>query len=108
MLQPEEANRLEPVFLPTGLNLRLGVSLSELQPGEVGQLVEGGCTLLRGKGSVRVVVCQGAHPKDIYKAVASALLEGKEQGLVDQLEDAGWDLSILALHTHGYTYTSNR
>jgi len=107
VLQPEEANRLEPVFLPTGLNLRLGVSLSELQPGEVGQLVEGGCTLLRGKGSVRVVVGQGAHPKDIYKAAASALLEGKEQGLVDQLEDAGWDLSILALHTHGYTYTSN-
>lgn len=106
-MQPEEANRLEPVFLPTGLNLRLGVSLSELQPGEVGQLVEGGCTLLRGKESARVVVGQGAHPKDIYKVAANALLEGKDQGLVDQLEEAGWDLSILALHTHGYTYTSN-
>ena len=106
-MQPEEANRLEPVFLPTGLNLRLGVSLRELEPGEEGQLVEGGCTLLRGKGSVKVVVGQGAHPKDIYKAAASALLGGDEQGLVDQLEEAGWDLSILALHSHGFTYTSN-
>ena len=107
MLNPEEANRLEPVFLPTSLNLRLGVSLSELEAEEVGQLVDGGCTLLRGKGSVRVVIGGGAHPKDIYKAAASALLGGEEQGLVDQLEGVGWDLSILALHTHGYTYTSN-
>ena len=107
MLQPEVANRLEPVFLPTFLNLRLGISLSEVEPEEVGQLVEGGCTLLRGKGAVRVVVGQGAHNKDIYKAAASALLGGDEQGLVDQLEEAGWDLSILALHSYGFTYTSN-
>jgi len=108
VLQPEEANRLEQVFLPTSLNVRFGVSLSELEPGEAGQLVEVGCTLLkRGKGPVRVVVGQGAQPKDIYRAAVSAMLGSEEQGLVDKLEEAGWDLSLLALHNQGYTYTSN-
>ena len=70
--------------------------------------MEGGCTLLkRGKGPVRVVVGQGAQPKDLYKAAVSAVLGSDEQGLVDQLEEAGWDLSLLALHNQGYTYTSN-
>ena len=30
VLGPEEANLLEPVFLPTSLNLRLGASLTEV------------------------------------------------------------------------------
>ena len=32
-------------------------------------------------------------------------VEGEE--LVDKLEEAGWDLSLLALSNHGFTYTSN-
>ena len=96
------------MFLPTSLNVRFGVSLSELEPGEAGELVEGGCTLLkRGKGPVRVVVGQGAQPRDIYRAAVSAMLGRDEQGLVDKLEEVGWDLSLLALHNQGYTYTSN-
>ena len=35
------------------------------------------------------------------------MLGSEEQGLVDKLEEAGWDLSLLALHNQGYTYTSN-
>ena len=46
-------------------------------------------------------------PKEIYKAVVTSLLGGEGEGLVDKLEEAGWDLSLLALSNHGYTYTSN-
>ena len=46
-------------------------------------------------------------PKEIYKAVVTSLLGGEGEGLVDKLEEAGWDLSLLALSNNGYTYTSN-
>ena len=107
VLQPEEANKLESVFLSSDINVRLGVSLAELEPKEVGQIGERGCTLIRGRGPARVVLGRDARPRDIYKVAASALLGADQPGLVDKLEGAGWDLSILALPTCGYTFTSN-
>jgi len=107
VLGPEEANLLEPVFLPTSLNLRLGASLTEVETDEVACLGESCCTLLTGRGPSRLIIREGTLPKEIYKAVVTSLLGEEGEGLVDKLEEAGWDLSLLALSNHGFTYTSN-
>ena len=79
----------------------------EVEADEVAWLGENCCTLLTGRGTTRLFIREGTLPKEIYKAVVTSLLGGEGEGLVDKLEEAGWDLSLLALSNHGFTYTSN-
>ena len=80
---------------------------SKVEADEVACLGESCCTLLTGRGTTRLIIREGTLPKEIYKAVVTSLLGGEGEGLVNKLEEAGWDLSLLALSNHGFTYTSN-
>ena len=81
VIGPVEGNRREGVLWPgRGLGVRLGVSLAEVQGGEVHLLEEalaGGREVLVLEG--RVLCREGAQAREVYRGVLQALL-GKTGG----------------------------
>ena len=108
------------------LDIRLGVSLSEVKKDEVSQVQsmidkeEPYCVIRREKESLcatanirwpgkntpeyLIIISNLASPVDIYQAYLKCylLLEDVDKILI-QMTESGWDLETLALNTEGFT-----
>lgn len=131
---PATINHLEPVMRPgvsghvsvDRLDIRLGVSLSEVKKDEVSQVQsmidkeEPYCVIRRVKESLcatanirwpgkntpeyLIIISNLASPVDIYQAYLKCylLLEDVDKIMI-QMTESGWDLETLALNTEGFT-----
>jgi len=107
-----DTNQSEPVMWPAGagaVQVELGISLRGLHREEVDRLEqvvdkeEPYLLVKRGRG-VKLVITSLATPRDVYRGYIEGYLGGDQDAgaVVTRLEDAGWDLSTLALTTQGF------
>ena len=99
-----EGNRREEVLWRTGGGqVRLGVSLGEVQGQEVELLEQENGYVVLGEG--RVLLSDSLPARGVYRAYVAAVMgeEGVEE-VLHRLEGGGWTLGTLALSTEGFTY----
>ena len=123
---PATINHLEPVMTPgvsghvspdIRLDIRIGVSLSEVKKDEVSQVQsmidkEEPCCIIRRVNETvgeetpetLIFISNLAAPVDIYQAYLKCylVLEDVDKIMI-QMTASGWDLETLALSTEGFT-----
>jgi len=107
-----ETNQSEAVMWPAGagaVQVELGISVQGLHREEVDRLEqvvdkEEPYLLVKRDNSAKLVITSLATPRDVYRGYVEGYLGGEHDAgaVVRRLEDVGWDLSTLALSTHGY------
>lgn len=118
VLGPREANRLERVIWPCTAGdadtVSLGLSIAQLQPHQV-LLLEDALNseqlylVLPPEGSQpthhKVLLSSKAGPRDVYGAYLEAVCGLRHQpDILDRLEEAGWQLTTLAVETLPHRY----